>query len=410
MELKVTYDNSKYGDKWIEDLKSGFESAYSSVKVNAHADGQLSQKILPMLESGKDLPDLLFLSASDWQYMAQKGWLSDLTSLYSETVDSGKTVKQKIKPEYLGYCGYEGKYWVMPWADDVPGLVYNETLFEDNGWTVPKTMNELFELIPKITSKGIAPFAWSGEEISSWDTAVINWWAQYEGLGSIKNYLKMTTPEVYGQRGRLEALKTFEKIIIDTSNSVPDALKISREKAVKLFYEGKAAMMPAGPWIQNLSGLSVPYGFQLKMMAVPAIDGAKQTDIKFVKPGDIAIIPEKAKNKKQAAAFLRYLSTDQALVQFTADTAVPRPFQYPVNTSVGLSDFEQSVMKIWDSGKTVYEYSSNPLYRTRYFDWPSRGEPFYQIVCGSLTAQQAFEENLDYAKKHWSADSKATSK
>ena len=42
------------------------------------------------------------------------------------------------------------------------GLVYNKTLFEENGWETPVTWDDFFELGDKAKEKGIALFTYQG--------------------------------------------------------------------------------------------------------------------------------------------------------------------------------------------------------------------------------------------------------
>ena len=42
------------------------------------------------------------------------------------------------------------------------GLVYNKTLFEENGWETPVTWDDFFELGEKAKEKGIALFTYQG--------------------------------------------------------------------------------------------------------------------------------------------------------------------------------------------------------------------------------------------------------
>lgn len=67
------------------------------------------------------------------------------------------------------YCeasnkGTVGKY-AYPWTETVSGFVYNATMFEQYGWTVPTTTAELKTLCEKIltdTNGRVKPFVYPG--------------------------------------------------------------------------------------------------------------------------------------------------------------------------------------------------------------------------------------------------------
>ncbi|WP_370845990.1 ABC transporter substrate-binding protein [Eubacterium sp.] len=62
----------------------------------------------------------------------------------------------------------DGKLYGLPRNTDVAGFYYNEKMFKENGWTVPKTYDELLELAKKINDKGIIPLAMDGEMDGQW--------------------------------------------------------------------------------------------------------------------------------------------------------------------------------------------------------------------------------------------------
>ena len=64
----------------------------------------------------------------------------------------------------------DGKLYGLPRNTDVAGFYYNEKMFKENGWTVPKTYDELLELAKKINDKGIIPLAMDGGD--GWPMAV----------------------------------------------------------------------------------------------------------------------------------------------------------------------------------------------------------------------------------------------
>jgi len=349
------------------------------------------------------LPDVAFVLRTGWQRWAIKGYLADLSDIYATEIDNGKTLKDKLQPGIAEYGNIQGKYWIVPWADGATGLVYNAQMFEDNGWSVPTTMKELDELLPEIKAKGIAPFAWGGKVMSYWDFPVVGWWAQYEGTEGMESYKKMEGPEAYGQEGRLKALEEFERLLGDESNSIEGAAAMDHIQSQMAFLQGKAAMIPNGGWLETEMRNSTPEGFRMKMMQLPAIDGAKETKVNNTMGGDFAIVPAKAKNAELGKEFLKFLSSDDMLKLFTEKSGSVRPFVYDAASVPGLSEFSKSVIDIWQNSENLYLYSENPVYYSKFYDWPLAGAPYMMIYQGDETAQSAFEGNLSYAEENWDA-------
>jgi raffinose/stachyose/melibiose transport system substrate-binding protein len=64
----------------------------------------------------------------------------------------------------------DGKLYGLPRNTDVMGFYYNQKMFDDNGWKVPTTYEELLELCNKINDSGKVPVAMDGGE--GWPMAI----------------------------------------------------------------------------------------------------------------------------------------------------------------------------------------------------------------------------------------------
>lgn len=96
-------------------------------------------------------------------------WIqSDPFAIGSQIVDPEKycidftgAAWQSIMPETRQQsCTYDGKLYGLQLWHNSPEyvMVYNKTLFEENGWSIPKTYAELKDLCAKIAEKGITPW------------------------------------------------------------------------------------------------------------------------------------------------------------------------------------------------------------------------------------------------------------
>ena len=68
-----------------------------------------------------------------------------------------------IKGNYLTICENlkfiptEGTYSV-PYVANAAGILYNRDMFEEHGWKIPETWDELLALCDEIKAEGILPF------------------------------------------------------------------------------------------------------------------------------------------------------------------------------------------------------------------------------------------------------------
>ena len=70
--LKITYYKGGTGSFWIEELAMAFENE-TKIKVELTDDAQATENALTLLESNRNLPDLMFILYTNWQKFVQKG-------------------------------------------------------------------------------------------------------------------------------------------------------------------------------------------------------------------------------------------------------------------------------------------------------------------------------------------------
>ena len=104
-----------------------------------------------MSSSRPDLPSPLSSLKTDQllaldEYVAQYNW------------------SDRFIPWALNLGKVDGKLYSIPNEQETLVLYYNKTLFEEKGWTPPKTMDELMALAETIKADGIIPLAASNAE------------------------------------------------------------------------------------------------------------------------------------------------------------------------------------------------------------------------------------------------------
>ncbi|MFA9377398.1 MAG: ABC transporter substrate-binding protein [Lachnotalea sp.] len=125
-------------------------------------------------------------------------WIqSDPFAIESQIVDPDKYCIDftgadwvSIMPETrLQSCEYDGKlYGLQIWHNSPEYvMVYNKSLFEENGWTVPSTYTELSDLCAKIAEKNITPWFMPGAD----------GWQHQLSFFQIGGVYEETTPGLY---------------------------------------------------------------------------------------------------------------------------------------------------------------------------------------------------------------------
>lgn len=205
----------------------------------------------------------------------------------SDVLDSpahGDTVniREKMYPEFSEFFTYveDGNQYALPWASGANGIVYHADVFRENGWGVPKTTNELIDLMEDMKAAGWVPTTWPGG-IGYWMYCTYPWWAQYEGMDNFMKFYYAKDDEgnysdiQFQQAGRLESMKILEAIVGEPTNSYTGSNAFNHiESQLKFFdkEENKIAMIPNGDWLENeMKSQDIPVDVEIAMMRTPII-------------------------------------------------------------------------------------------------------------------------------------------
>jgi len=143
----VTPEDQPYIDSF-----KGFEQC-TGAKVDYQADKQFEQQILVRAQAGNP-PDIAIVP--------QPGLLAQLVAT-GTVVAAPKGVADNVDefwdPAWKDYGSIDGTFYAAPSGASVKSLVwYSPKQFKDNGWEIPKTLDELKSLSDKIAGTGIKPW------------------------------------------------------------------------------------------------------------------------------------------------------------------------------------------------------------------------------------------------------------
>jgi len=100
----------------------------------------------------------------DLAYLPQPGSLRTLVAQFPDKFVKApaavaKNVDENWDPAWKDYGSVDGTFYAAPLGSNVKSFVwYSPSMFEENGWEIPKTMDELMTLTDTIAKKGIKPW------------------------------------------------------------------------------------------------------------------------------------------------------------------------------------------------------------------------------------------------------------
>ena len=395
-------------------LASGYEEAYpgmwqevcdaftaeTGVKVNLICDKNLEDVIGPSMQGG-DFPDVIHLATGrekglTEQFIKDRN-IADITDVLSMTVP-GESVK--VSDKIIG--GFtdtsvtnpygDGKTYLAPMFYSPCGLFYNAGLFEEKGWTVPATWDEMWELGEKAQAEGTYLFTYP---TTGYFDAFL--YALMYSVGGADFFNKATT-YAEGVWDTPEAQQCFDIIakLASYTNPVTPAQANDQDftQNQQLVLDNKALFMPNGTWIVGeMAEAPRADGFKWGMTALPAAKaGGNGASYCWLEQ---AWIPAAAPNLDAAKQFVAFLYSDAACAIFAKGGAVqPVP---------GLTDNLEGDNKMFYS---IYDNGA---------DAAMGGFAAYEAVAGLGTVREVFLDpvnglvNGKVTVDQWISDVKAAS-
>jgi len=142
-----------------ENPKAGLHAAVDAfpnknvtIKLNEVDHNTFQENITTYLQNPDDV--MTWFAGYRMQFFAAQGLLGDITDVWDAGLNN--TLSDAFK---IASTGADGKQYFVPWLYYNWGIFYRPSLFEENSWTAPTTMDELRALGAAMQEKGITPFA-----------------------------------------------------------------------------------------------------------------------------------------------------------------------------------------------------------------------------------------------------------
>ena len=342
--VKVAAVETAYGADIWKDVAAGFEAA-TGIKVELTVDKNLEDVISPDMKAG-NFPDVIMRAVGAesglTETFVKDNNLVELTDVLDLTVP-GEDVT--VGDKMLG--GFTDNTITKPYGDDkvylMPmfyspcGLFYNAGLFEEKGWTVPTTWDEMWALGDKAAAEGIALFTYP--TAGYFDCFLYALMHQAFGDDFV-NVLQ------YGEGAwETEEAETIfailDKLADYTEPTTPaNANDDNFQKNQQLVLDNKALFMPNGNWvIGEMAEAPRAEGFEWGFVALPAVvEGGERASYAWFEQ---VWMPGPAENVEAGKQFIAYLYSDEAAAIFAAKGAIQ-----PIN---GLADTLEGDAKLYYS-------------------------------------------------------------
>lgn len=298
--------------KTFEALEEKFNASQNEIVLTIESPNE-AMTILKTRFVREDPPDIIgiggdinysiFLDAEMLMDISDYEGLHDIKDSYLNTAD------------LLEFVPTEGAYTV-PFAANAAGVLYNKDIFDEHGWSIPRTWDEFISLCKTIKAAGIQPLFFGYRD--TW-TCLAPWNAIAVDLAPADICQQVNRGEAkFSDAYRLVA----ERDLALLEFAQPDPFAYGYNDACTEFARGGAAMFVIGNYaIPQIR--SVNPNINIDSFVFPASNDPEQNILNSGNDLQFSIIKD-CKNKEAAYKVLDFLFADENVQMYLDDqNAVP---------------------------------------------------------------------------------------
>lgn len=263
-----------------------------------------------------DIPDIVMTWPLD---VGREYWSERLLDL------SGMEISSRYNTSMLNDISTDGKLYYLPGPAQVRGIVYNKTLFQENGWEVPKDYDEFLKLCQTIEASGIRSIQLGFQNQEVLDTAFVgynfgNYFSRPQDLEWMDNYNQGIGS--FGQQFD-GALDVFQQMA-DAGVWKASDLDIDYSEREKMLFNRQCAMVEDSSLMAKMgfSQTGTTDEFALMPFFNPGSnnDWARLYMVCYIGLNKHLEEPENKEKYDQIMELMSYLSTVEGQKMLSADT------------------------------------------------------------------------------------------
>jgi len=261
----------------------------------------------------EDYPDIIGIGGDiNYSYYVDADILADVSD-YPGMADVKESYIDIL--EALEITPKDGTYGV-PYVANAAGILYNRDMFEEHGWEIPESWDELMDLCEEIEAEGILPFYFGFRD--TW-TCLAPWNSLAVDLAPADTCQKVNAGETTFSEEYVEVAEKCAQLV---SYGPEDPFAYGYNDACTAFANGESAMYPIGSYAVPQI-LSVNPEMNIDSFVTPGNDDASKNTLNSGVDLLFAVTAE-CENKEAAYEVLDFLMDDANIQAYIDDqNAVP---------------------------------------------------------------------------------------
>lgn len=313
-----------YGTDYVDYTNQVLGSQVKGLKVQVKPVVDIAPQLQPRFVGGNP-PDLIDNSGEDQiGFLGILDQLEELDDLFEANTYEGKKIADIVYPGVKAPGTFKDKFVALNYVMTVYGVWYSKTLFEENGWTPPKTWDEALDLGQKAKKKGKYLFVHGKEAATYYRTLLIDS-AIKEGGDEVRLALENLEKGCWSHPAVQGVIKVMETMV-KQKMFVPGGSGTQFQKAQAIWSnDQKALLYPSGGWIENEMKKATKADFQ--MTGFPSMTLTDKPALPYeslrAAAGEPFIVPKQGKNPAGAKEVLRAMLSEKAAANFSRTKLAP---------------------------------------------------------------------------------------
>jgi N-acetylglucosamine transport system substrate-binding protein len=324
--LDVVIFNGGYGEEYAKFHEQMYQQRYPQAQIKHTATTQIGPEMQPRFVAGNP-PDVLDDTGAqkiEYAVLVNDGQVSDLAPLLDAPSydDPNVKVRDTLLPGVIEQGTFGDKFVALNYVYETYALWYSKPLFDQHGWQVPGTWDEMMALCEQIKAAGISPFAYGGTNAADYVLDLNLGAAIKQGGLDVVTKIDNLEPGSWNQDTVLAATQGVEEMV-RKGYFMPGSEGLKHTEAQTAWVQGKAAFYVSGSWLENeMKGIS-PDGFTMTMAPVPVLDSGSAMPVEALRtqPAEAFLVPARAKNVNGGMEYLRMMLSKEGAAKFAELTA-----------------------------------------------------------------------------------------
>src|SRR5829696_626751 len=358
--------NGGYGIDYAEFAGKQVEAKQPGVTVKVIPVTKVAQALQPRFVAGNP-PDVIDNSgAGEIGINTIRDQLAELNDVIEAKNYEGTVIKDTLYQGVTEPGTFDGKFIVLNYALTVYAIWYSASLFEKNGWTVPKTYEEMLALGAEAKGKGKYLLGWGKEAATYYQTMAIAS-AIKEGGDEVRLALENLKPDCWSLPPVQDVFNGLKKII-DAGYVKPGGAGTQFTAAQAQWSNAEEFILyPSGSWIENEMKSQTKSDFTMTGAPEPSVSTSPKFPYEALHStaGEGYIVPSQGKNAAGGKEFLRAMLSKDAAVNFAKTKLSSTIVKGTVPADgFGSTALKSQIKMLEAAGTNVYSWNFVDLYGT----------------------------------------------